>query len=576
MAEVKKRKSETGLSSARRKAIAIAYKTRSAFPYASYGRAYLQRGDPNSWGYGTFGPSYKEATEEQRLNRKAFGYIGKGSYMKRFGRSAQRVLKRARAGQMIADHAGVGSEYRMARKLTGHGLYTGSGEYEQQGSNDLVTGGGKMGSVPEFSSARDESGALTVTHREYVSDIYGNDLLPGSSTQTLPFVNRAFALNPGIEETFPWLSQVAQNFEEYEFTQLMFTYKSIIADVSSSNGQVGTVIMTTNYNASKPEFSNKAEMMEYVHASSRKTTEDMLHGIECDPTKISGDPGHYTRSQGLPSNQDIKTYDWGKFQIAIANPPASFANASIGELWVSYTVRLRKPKFFVSRGLGITRSVFSTRNLTASPWIPRLSATAASGTLFNTTGQLMKESLWLTGQSNGLPIEFGFPITSGVGTTSGVAPDPLNLQMQVVFPAWYAGNVEIKLRVSGADMPIVGGGAAEYQLGLSGNLTLIEDMYSLNGFAGLTAGSSYGIASCTTQNKDLIVHLEVNQASNNVDNVLVITDVADWNGVSTSTYPYSIRSMTFDLCEYNQSFGTTANPAPVLVSSNGSVVPYNI
>ena len=208
-------------------------------------------------------------------------------------------------------------------------------------------------SEPRFSSARNETGALTISHREYITDIYGNP------TGT-PFVNQGFSINPGLEATFPWLSQVAQNFEEYSIKQLVFTYKSTIQDVNSANGQVGSVVTATNYNPSRGLFENKMVMMEYAHAHTTKAVDTNIHGVEADPAKNSGPEGKYVRQGSVPSGEDIKTYDLGKFQIAVCGTPAVLDGLPIGELWVNYTVELRKPKLFTGLGLGI--SSFRVRN----------------------------------------------------------------------------------------------------------------------------------------------------------------------------------------------------------------------
>jgi hypothetical protein len=178
----------------------------------------------------------------------------------------------------------------------------------------------------------------------------------------LPFVNKGFEINPGLESTFPWLSQVAQNFEEYSLKQLIFTYKSTIQDVNSANGQVGTVVTATQYNPSRPDFTSKMVMMEYAHAHTTKAVDTNIHGVEADPTKLSGSEGKYVRAGDVPVNEDIKTYDLGRFQIAVCGTPPVLADLPIGELWVDYTVELRKPKLYSGLGKGI--STFRVTHLT--------------------------------------------------------------------------------------------------------------------------------------------------------------------------------------------------------------------
>lgn len=53
--------------------------------------------------------------------------------------------------------------------------------------------------------------------------------------------------------------------------------------------------MATNYNASAQPFSDKESMIQYHGGISRRMTEKLVHGVECDPKKSSGSEGKYTR-----------------------------------------------------------------------------------------------------------------------------------------------------------------------------------------------------------------------------------------------------------------------------------------
>ena len=60
----------------------------------------------------------------------------------------------------------------------------------------------------------------------------------------LILVSDIVVINLGKAESFPWLSQIAANYEEYEIKLLVFCYKSKVSDKStSSDGHVGSVIM---------------------------------------------------------------------------------------------------------------------------------------------------------------------------------------------------------------------------------------------------------------------------------------------------------------------------------------------
>ena len=54
----------------------------------------------------------------------------------------------------------------------------------------------------------------------------------------------------------------------------------------------------------------------------------------------------YIRPGAVPAGQDVKTYDFGDFQIASQGIPLGSAGAAVnlGELWVSYQIALIKPR----------------------------------------------------------------------------------------------------------------------------------------------------------------------------------------------------------------------------------------
>lgn len=294
-----------------------------------------------------------------------------------------------------------------ASQMLGTGAYEG-GE-PQTVNNEIVDGGAGLG-VPTFSSGGGEMGTITISHREYVADVFGPD---AAGT----FQNVTYGINPGLPNTFPWLSQVAANYEEYTIKQLIFTFRSTVTDFVASNGQVGTILLATQYNANDAPFSSKQDMMEYAGAVSAKVSMQVVAGVECDPAQLSGPPGKYTRSGPTPPGEDVKTYDLGTLNVATSNTPLQFNNQAVGELWVSYTIELRKPKFFVTRAQQLLTDVF----------IGDQAGVPAGLNAFK----------WGMGQQNRigglLCTEYGpsYPVQGGV--------------LYYVFPATFSGNVEINL-----------------------------------------------------------------------------------------------------------------------------------
>lgn len=206
------------------------------------------------------------------------------------------------------------------------GRVTGMGAYKVK-QNSLISS-----QIPVFGKG---SGSVTISHREYIKDIYG-------STE---FNIEEFPINPGLFSSYPWLSANAINFEQYELLGMLYEFKTTSATaVASTNTALGVVVMATTYDPVDTQFTSKQQMEAYEFSTSCSPCESMLHPIECKPSEEAMRI-KYLRSGAQPSGTDVRVYDHGTFCIATAGMQAA---ANIGELWVTYHVRLRVPKIPVS------------------------------------------------------------------------------------------------------------------------------------------------------------------------------------------------------------------------------------
>lgn len=216
--------------------------------------------------------------------------------------------------------------------LVGKGLgylISGFGDYKVR-NNTLLTGGLDP---PEVINAVDQGGVI-VRHREYLKDILA----------TQAFTIQSLPLNPGLVQTFPWLSNVAQHFEQYKFRGVLFEFKTLSSDTvlsSATSSALGSVVMATQYNALLPAFPDKFTMENYEYANSSKPSVSFLHPIECMRAQTTLSE-LYVRGSEAPTNSDLRLYDLGNFYIATVGMQASSGVA--GELWVTYEVELYKPK----------------------------------------------------------------------------------------------------------------------------------------------------------------------------------------------------------------------------------------
>jgi hypothetical protein len=197
----------------------------------------------------------------------------------------------------------------------------GMGDYTVE-RNELLNG-----APPSFS--KDGSG-ICVTHREFLADISGS----------INFSLASYSINPGLVTTFPWLSQLAANFEEYDMQGLIFEFRPTSGTaLSSTSAAMGTVIFATNYDVADVNFATKQQMESYEFSTSTVPFNKMIHPVECKPGENVLST-QYIRT-GAVVSQDLRFYDQGNFQVATVGQQSAYV---LGELWVSYKCRLLKPR----------------------------------------------------------------------------------------------------------------------------------------------------------------------------------------------------------------------------------------
>lgn len=237
------------------------------------------------------------------------------------------------AGMSMGGPLGAGIGASLGSALgNGIGYITGSGDYKVQANACLV---------PGFKN----SDSTVITHREYITDIKSGTLDGGSTAFNL----NKFPLNPGDTSTFPWLASIAANYEEYDILGMVFAYVATSGEsVASSNTALGSVILATEYDPTKPDFANKQAMENYSFATSAKPSVSQMHAVEC--AKIRTPVKQLYVRSGANTGTDLRWTDFGNFYIATVGCPAT--SATLGELWVTYKVRLVKPRLPITVGYG--------------------------------------------------------------------------------------------------------------------------------------------------------------------------------------------------------------------------------
>ena len=271
-----------------------------------------------------------------KVNKK-LTKIGRNPAVKQLARAVDASLGATTGVEPVKTLREVKKLAKMVKSLSGRGAY----EMRAEGQANSIVNTGMLSDVPIPTGG--VMGDNVYSNREYIMDIYS----PGAG-----FHNTAYSINPGLSNLFPLLKQFLQNYEMYEFEELMFTFRTSVSSATYS-GAMGLWIMAVNYNALSEAFTNKRSMEDYDGAIAGRICDMGYIGAECG--KGRGPYNRlFVRTGPIGALDDLKTYDFGKFNFATNLDGTTFPQGTVlGELWVTYRVRAYKMKLYSYGGSDI-------------------------------------------------------------------------------------------------------------------------------------------------------------------------------------------------------------------------------
>jgi hypothetical protein len=204
--------------------------------------------------------------------------------------------------------------------------WTGLGDYKLI-SNSLVPGGGS-----DYVQSIHSDGRWTIVkYREFLGDITTHPTVVGQ------FDARSYMINPGNVLTFPWVSGLALQYEQWKPLGILFEFKSTCSD-SSTTSALGSILMATEYDITDPVYPNKTAMVNSAYSSESKMCDNALHGIECDPREANRNIQFVrvgANANLLAGTSADRDYDMARFTIATSGG-ALATKTVVGSLYVNY------------------------------------------------------------------------------------------------------------------------------------------------------------------------------------------------------------------------------------------------
>lgn len=167
-----------------------------------------------------------------------------------------------------------------------------------------------------------------------VTSVVGRDYV-GELVSATGFNVQSFRTNPGLPALFPWLSRIAEAYEQYRFKRLRFVVQTL-APTSSA----GEVAMYMDYDSEDPV---PESMRDFLTNSFAKTGPVWERQLVYDAAAVPMNASNlrYVRV-GTPANSDYLWRDVGIMHVAFDNidvtPGDTFAR-----LFVDYDIELMVP-----------------------------------------------------------------------------------------------------------------------------------------------------------------------------------------------------------------------------------------
>lgn len=250
-----------------------------------------------------------------------------------------------------------------------------------------------------------------IIHREMVMKV----------AMTVNFTVSKISINPGLAQSFPWLSRQAVSWETYRFNSLRYCYYT---RVGSATG--GSVILAPDYDAKDSNPASEMDASSYVGCAEDVSWKDITCTLRSEGMHALG-PKKYTRQGSVQANEDIKTYDVGSLFVCTLDGVAGPA----GNLWVEYDITLTNPQI-PPGGLGAPyQRIIGAAITSASPLgpSPQMTGTATFATIagqvltFTSAGRFNVD-LWVNTSTSatmaasavgggGTVVDYGQPTGSG-------------------------------------------------------------------------------------------------------------------------------------------------------------------
>jgi len=193
--------------------------------------------------------------------------------------------------------------------------------------NTLI--GGDVPYINSGSVGRTGSLPAVIRHKEMIANIQSSNGLQVTS----------YPVNPGLPQTFPWMSGMASLYQRYRVRGAVVEFVSLVNSYGGANVN-GPVVLSARYEVTAPPPVSIQEACNSEFAVSGNPMTNLLMAIECDP-KMCPVNVLEVRTGPIPAVTSQQLFD--HCIIDVLNSGQLDNTVQIGQLWISYEIELELP-----------------------------------------------------------------------------------------------------------------------------------------------------------------------------------------------------------------------------------------
>lgn len=163
-----------------------------------------------------------------------------------------------------------------------------------------------------------------VSHTEFMSDV--------NISAHIPFQITKYAINPGLNNIFPWGANIARLYESYKVRKFQVTYVP-----QSSSVKNGSIMIGADYDATDDTPTTKNQLMNYYGSVETNVWSELVFNAS------SSNANKFYKSKAIRSGNltgiDLKTYDLCSLFIATEG----LDQPVVGSIYVTYTFIFETP-----------------------------------------------------------------------------------------------------------------------------------------------------------------------------------------------------------------------------------------